>query len=109
MATKTWKKFQLQADQTKALADRLKAIFADINGLVDQHNKMDYSDAGSDPAYVLESVDGNIKGHTFTPADYMSFVTMALQLQNFFGNTGVATGDYLASVETIANPTATGD
>lgn len=106
--SKTWKKFDAQVKESKDLADRIKRLAADASGLLHQHVKMDYSDVTADPApsYLLKSSDGNIKGQSFGPTEYLSFIVMLGELQKFLNNEAVSTGDYRASLEAVAEPIA---
>lgn len=101
----TFQKFLGQANQVKTLADEARALRARLKQLVDHHNANGYSTANdaSPPAYVNKDADGNIKGQLFAPADYLSFVNWAIQMENLFTNAAVTTADYKTTLEKIAS------
>ena len=103
MAVKTHAAFLEQALAIKALSNDLLKIRSRWDELIDQHNARGFSDASPTPAYINEDADGNIDGTTYQTADYINFITLLLQLNNFFDNAAVTQGDYNTSLHNVVD------
>ena len=93
------------AKLAKECATKAKELRILMKRLDDNHTKNDYSLAGdaSKPAWVQEDSEGNIKGLDYTRANYINMVTFARQVEKLFTNQAVTQGDYLSTVEQVAD------
>ena len=55
-----------------------------------------YNGAGADPI-----IDADVAAYSITAAQFTNVITLMQQLQNFFANTAVTTGDYAATVNAV--------
>jgi len=100
-----WQNFYDIAKLAKEAATKAKELRSLMKRLDDNHTKNDYSTAGdvSKPAWVLEDSEGSVKGLDYTRANYINMITFARQVEKLFTNQAVTQGDYLSTVEQVAD------
>jgi len=65
----------------QAFAQAMKDVRMNGRRLTDRHLAFDFSDVGSSPNYVELDDNGNFRGFTFGPSEYISMVILAQQLE----------------------------
>ena len=102
MAAKTY----TQLDSTVIVAEQLSALMDEARTLArrltDHYFAWDFSDCDDTPtpSYVELDALGNLRGHTFAPADFINLVNLAQQYEKFLTGQSPANANYVPIIET---------
>jgi hypothetical protein len=103
----TWDKFRDTAKLAQKYADLINEARLVGRVLLETHDGIDFTAAaGTDPvpSWVLKSPDGNLKGFTFSPADYLAFVAFTREVEKLMANQQIDPGFYNTRVAAVLSP-----
>jgi hypothetical protein len=79
-----------------ARIEELAKVMDQINAMTEEYFDNGYNSGGAD-----EIVDGDLTDFAITATELGNGITLFQQLDNFFGNSAVSTGDYRATVNML--------
>ena len=98
---KTWERFEPAAKSAQAYIGQLREVRRMGRDLNDYYLQNDLGDAGADPtpAYVQVDANGNIRGMSMTPADFVQILVLVQEVEKLLTNQVPAPNNYVYTID----------
>lgn len=103
----TWEKFRDAANRAQKIADLLDQARSEARQLIDIHDGVEFAaaaDTSPVPAWVKKDDQGNLKGESFGPSDYLAMVAFLRELEKLYTNQTPEAGWYKTRVAAMLTP-----